>query len=154
VRLKRGTPPRLVFTSDECNLLTEVLQAVKDEITGSDATDPVIERLFPAAYEDAGDASAFRDLTEDDLRESRVLRLVDCTEELGGQDGQIPLTPQAADRWIRVLNDARLVLGTRLEVTEEWDHALDPDDPEVAEKAVYVWLSAVQETVVQSLMSH
>jgi hypothetical protein len=152
VKLKRGTPPRLVFTAEECTLLAEVLQAVKDEITGSDPTDPVIERLFPAAYDDAAEAGAFRELTEDDLRESRLMRLIDSSEELEAKDGQIPLSAEAADRWIRVLNDARLVLGTRLEVTEEWDHDLQPDDPQVSEKAVYLWLSAVQETVVQSLL--
>jgi hypothetical protein len=152
VKLKRGTPPRLVFTSQECAVLIEVLQAVKDEISGSDATDPVIERLFPAAYDDASAAGAFRELTENDLRESRVMRLIDSSEELDATEGRVPLTADAADRWIRVLNDARLVLGTRLEITEEWDHDIRPDDPQVSEKAVYLWLTAVQETVVQSLL--
>jgi hypothetical protein len=152
VKLKRGKPPKLVFTADENNLLSEVLQAVKDEITGSDPTDPVIERLFPAAYDDAGAAGEFRQLTEDDLRESRVMRLIDSSEELAATEGQILLTGDVADRWIRVLNDARLVLGTRLGITEESDHGLDPDDPDVSQKAVYIWLSAVQETIVQSLL--
>jgi hypothetical protein len=140
------------FTDEETRLLGEVLQAVKDEITGSDTTDPVIERLFPAAYDDPGAAGAFRDLTEGDLREERLIRLVDTVEELDATEGEVPLSGDTADRWIRVLNDARLVLGTRIEVSEDWDHELDPEDPEVAEKAVYVWLSAVQETVVQSLI--
>jgi len=140
------------FTAAETELLGEVLQAVTDEIRDSDATDPVRERLFPAAYEDADMAAEFRGLTENDLRDERVLRLVDSAEELRRTGGEVPLSPQVADRWIRVLNDARLVLGTRLGVTDDYDHQIDPDDEEVAEKAVYLWLSAVQEAVVGELL--
>lgn len=152
MRLTDDRPPRMLFAEEEVHLLDEVLQAVKDEISGTDSADPVIERLFPAAYDDAAAAGAFRDLTEQDLREQRLLRFVDTAEELQATNGDVPLKPETADRWIRVLNDARLVLGTRLDVTEEWDHELDPDDPEVGEKAVYLWLSAVQEAVVQTLL--
>jgi len=140
------------FTAAETALLGEVLQAVKDEIRGSDATDPVIERLFPAAYDDPGMAAEFRGLTENDLRDERVVRLVDCAEELQRTGGEIALDQRVADRWIRVLNDARLVLGTRLEITDDFDHDVDPEDEEAAEKTVYLWLSAVQEAVIQELL--
>lgn len=143
---------RMEFTAAETDLLGEVLQAVKDEIRGSEATDPVIERLFPAGYDDPGMAAEFRGLTENDLRDERVLRLVDSAEELVRTGGEVPLTGEAADRWIRVLNDARLVLGTRLGVTDDYEHDIDPDDAEAAEKAVYLWLSAVQEAVVGELL--
>ena len=35
-----------------------------------------------------------------------------------------------ADAWLRALNDIRLVLGTRLEVTEDtYEEDVDPEDP-------------------------
>jgi hypothetical protein len=97
-------------------------------------------------------AAEFRGLTENDLRDERVVRLVDCAEELQRTGGEIALDQRVADRWIRVLNDARLVLGTRLDVTDDFDHDVDPEDEEAAEKTVYLWLSAVQETVIQELL--
>jgi hypothetical protein len=50
-----------------------------------------------------------------------------------------------------VLNDLRLVLGTRLDVTEEMDFDLDPSDPSAAELAVYAYLSWLQEQLVEAL---
>ena len=47
--------------------------------------------------------------------------------------------------WLGALESLRLALGTRLDVTEETYAALDPDDPQAPELAVYGWLSWLQE---------
>ena len=51
-----------------------------------------------------------------------------------------------------MLNDARLALGTRLEVTEDMDLSrLDPDDPDTAPYAVYWWLGVLEERLIDVL---
>ena len=68
-----------------------------------------------------------------------------CRAELPAGTGRISLDAEAADRWLRVLNDLRLALGpgSASPRTDE----LDPADPAVA---IYHWLSAVQELLVRA----
>jgi hypothetical protein len=61
------------------------------------------------------------------------------------------LTEEELDAWLGALNDLRLVLGTRLDVTEEtFARPLDPRDPKAPELAVYGYLSWLQEQVVEA----
>jgi hypothetical protein len=123
------------------------LAAVVSQDEGSD--DPVVSRLFPAAYaEDAGAEAEFRSLTQPSLRTERIERTAMCTGELSrGRDVDLG-DPEAGERWIKALNDLRLALGTRLAVTEEdYEHA-PTDEPWV----IYHWLTAVQDSVVTALM--
>jgi hypothetical protein len=55
--------------------------------------------------------------------------------------------------WMRVVNDARLVLGTKLDVTEDLDIAAVPDDdPNAPAYAIYSYLSMVMDQMVQVLL--
>ncbi|WP_375478883.1 DUF2017 family protein [uncultured Jatrophihabitans sp.] len=119
---------------------------------GSDAE--VLARLFPAAYPDDESAAAeFRALTETSLRSARGDRIGACRVELaGGRDVELA-DPEVGRRWIQVLNDLRLALGTRLGVTEDDDHVIDPDDPGHQDRLVYHWLTAVQDSIVQTLLT-
>jgi hypothetical protein len=75
-----------------------------------------------------------------------------CRADLAGA-GEVELAdPDAARRWIQLLNDLRLALGTRLGITEDDDHELDPTDVRAQPRLVYYWLTAVQDSVVQGLM--
>lgn len=125
--------------------LTAVLEAEADD-------DPVAQRLFPAAYpgDDAADRE-YRSLTQDTLRSERLERISACAADLAA-GGDVELDdPDAGRRWIQVLNDLRLALGTRLGVTED-DPPVDPDDPDEQPRLVYYWLTAVQDSVVTGLM--
>ena len=54
-----------------------------------------------------------------------------------------------ADAWLSWLNDIRLVLGTRLEVTEDtYEEDLDPEDPRWQVMQVYGWLGWLQESLL------
>ena len=55
------------------------------EVGGSDATpeDPALARLFPDAFEDEGDASAFRRLTEQGLVNRKLQDALEVTGALG-----------------------------------------------------------------------
>ena len=49
---------------------------------------------------------------------------------------------EQAAQWIGVLNDARLAVGTALDITPEWEFdALDPDDPSYELHALYAWMT-------------
>jgi hypothetical protein len=116
--------------------------------------DPVLARLFPDAYRDDGVAAAeFRRYTEAGLRDGKraaaelVLRTL-------GEGGEIPLDAEQAQIWLRTLNDLRLALGTRLDITEEsLDRIryLDWNDPRHAPYAAYDWLTYLQEDLVRAL---
>ena len=51
-----------------------------------------------------------------------------------------------------MLNDLRLALGTRLGVTEDEPTDIDPADPRAQSWAVYYWLTALQDALVQTAM--
>ena len=64
------------------------------------------------------------------------------------------LTAEDLESWLRALNDLRLFLGTRLDVSEEdLVRSLDPRDPRAEERALYAYLSWLQEHVVEALSS-
>jgi hypothetical protein len=65
---------------------------------------------------------------------------------------ELMLSAEQAEAWLAVINDARLALGARLEVTEDMDlSGLDPDDPDTAPFAVYWWLGVLEESLVDVL---
>ena len=70
---------------------------------------------------------------------------------LAGEWYQIDLGPDDVQAWLGVLNDTRLVLGTRLGITEE-EHELDPADPDAGAYALYQWLTWVQGDLVEALL--
>ena len=59
---------------------------------------------------------------------------------------------EAVERWLRVLNDLRLSVGTRIGITEDDDNALDESDPLVHLRARYLWLTALQDALVTTVM--
>ncbi len=66
--------------------------------------------------------------------------------------GKDTLDADEADAWLRALNDLRLVLGTRLDVTEDLDYEnLDLNEPRGRDLAVYGYLTWLQEQLVEAL---
>jgi hypothetical protein len=117
--------------------------------------DPVLARLLPDAYPDDEEAaSEFRKYTEPSLREAKKYFAQTMLDTLPPNGGRVRLTGDQARDWLRALNDVRLMLGVRLEVTEDFEEqlaALSPQDPRIAAFEVYGWLGAVQESLVQAL---
>ena len=78
----------------------------------------------------------------------RAKALATVRETLGHET----LSPKEADAWLRAFNDLRLVLGTRLDVTEDIEfEGLDLRDPRGRDLAVYAYLSWLQEELVEAL---
>jgi Domain of unknown function (DUF2017) len=153
----------VVLEAGEAAVLTrlcEELTTLFSGAEGGDTSDPVLERLFPRAYLDPTEEDAEADwqrLVHDDLVDGRRQALATVEATLAGatvRRGRFELTiseDQAQD-WLAVLNDARLALGTRLQVTEDLDlSGLDPDDPDTAPYAVYWWLGVLEERLVDVL---
>jgi hypothetical protein len=141
-----------------CNELSSLLSAPPAAAEESD--DPVLQRLFPRAYLDPTEEKAEADwqsLVHGDLVESRHRALSTVQGRLAGAKPhrgrlEVTLTEDEAEAWLSVLNDARLALGTRLDVTEDLDFSgLDPDDPDTAPYAVYWWLGLLEEHLVEVL---
>ena len=141
---------RLTISGDERELL-RALPAQLRSLLDVDPTDPALRRLFPPAYEGEPDGEAeYQRLMHEELLEGRraALATLEATadsERLSEEDVQC---------WIGALNDLRLVLGTRLDVTEEpLEDQVTQDDPRAPAFAVYSFLGYLQEHVVEALSS-
>ncbi|MER6299391.1 DUF2017 domain-containing protein [Kitasatospora sp. NPDC001539] len=127
--------------------------------------DPALARLFPDAYGDPAKpddpealaASAeFRRYTELDLRARKrddALQVVRTLDGLGDA-GVVKLPAAECPRWLGALNDLRLTLGVRLDVTEEDERGLyelpDGDERKPLVMA-YLWLGALQESLLEAI---
>ncbi len=110
--------------------------------------DPSLRRLFPPAYEDAGSEREYRELMADELLSGRRRAL----ETLEKTAAAKRLDDEEAQAWLTALNDLRLVLGTRLDVSEELSlAALSPRHPQFREYALYAYLSWLQEQLIEAL---
>jgi hypothetical protein len=66
--------------------------------------------------------------------------------------GATRVTEEQMSAWLAALNDIRLVLGTRLDVTEDlYERGLPPGDPRVPQFALYQYLGFLQEQVVEAV---
>ena len=155
------------FDAAEVEVLRQVPDLLRsrylpDSPEALDRVDPVRERLFPRAYLDPTEDRAEQDwraaVHPEILRDrldglDRLVAGLDAGEAKGKR-WRVTLGPVDVDVWIQVLNDARLTLGTLLEVTDESDFTrIDPADPRAAEQAVYAWLSGLQGALVETVLS-
>jgi hypothetical protein len=143
---RKGDSVRVSLDRHEQLLLTELL----DELEGllDDPDDPELRRLFPPAYSEPTDDEQYRSLVRDQLVSGRSKALATVRATMGSDT----LDADQADQWLRALNDMRLVLGTRWDVTEQLDYGkLDLDEPRGRELAVYGYLSWLQEQLVEAL---
>jgi hypothetical protein len=137
---------RLNFDEEELLLLRELLGELEGLLDEPD--DPALRRLFPPAHDDLESEKQYRSLVRGQLLGGRAEALAAVRDTLGRKT----LSLEEADAWLRALNDLRLVLGTRLDVTEDIDFEdLDPREPRGRDLAVYAYLSWLQEELVEAL---
>jgi hypothetical protein len=135
---------RLDLTDDERALLAGIGEQLR-ELLDDEPDDPSLRRLYPPAHDDEQLEREFRDLTRTQLVTGRERAIETLTQTAGNEF----LTAGQVDAWLRALNDARLVLGTRLDVTEDFDwDAVDETTPRAPELALYSYLSWIQEQLV------
>ncbi|MFF3332231.1 DUF2017 domain-containing protein [Streptomyces sp. NPDC002888] len=139
--------------------------------------DPVLRRLFPDAYsdpegtpgpqqaeEERAHSAEFRRYTENDLRAGKrdnalaVIRSLDGLASAAGEGGAVlKLSPAEAQQWLSALNDLRLAIGSRLEITDDDDtdllYRLPDEDPRKPMVMAYLWLGGLQETLIATLLT-
>jgi hypothetical protein len=110
--------------------------------------DPSLRRLFPTAYAHDPDREAeYRQLVGDELLERRRAAL----DTVAATADATRLTEDELVAWMGAVNDLRLVLGTRLDVSEETDTEVPPDHPDAAAYAIYGYLGYLLENLVEAL---
>ncbi|MCJ1677108.1 DUF2017 domain-containing protein [Streptomyces sp. APSN-46.1] len=137
-------------------------------------SDPALARLFPDAYggpgpvdqgvdpeELAARSAEFRRFTENDLRTRKredalaVVRSLDGLTPADGGATVLELTGELPLRWLGALNDLRLTIAARLNITEDDESAallgLPDDDPRKPMVMAYLWLGGLQESLIETL---
>ncbi|MFI5807749.1 DUF2017 domain-containing protein [Streptomyces sp. NPDC051561] len=138
--------------------------------------DPALARLFPEAYvdptsdpaapdkEQLAASSEFRRFTENDLRTRKredalsVVRNLDALAAAADDEPGLvlKLLPDESRRWLGTLNDLRLTIASRLDITEDDEsellYALPDEDPRKPMVMAYLWLGGLQETLVETLL--
>lgn len=105
-------------------LLVELCQQSRTLLRGEDpSSDPAVARLFPPAYQDDPLRNLEFETTLGGGPKTGKLEALDTVE---GTVHASSLSEDELLAWIGVVNDLRLVLGTRIDITEE---ATDEDFP-------------------------
>jgi len=129
--------------ADLCDQLEHLLT------TEHASSDPALARLSPAAYpDDPIQELEFERLLGDELTTGRLSSLRAMRESVN----EPVLDEDLSLAWLRTLNDLRLVLGTRLGVTQDdgQDH-LEDDAPMAAGFDLYVLLGHVQQELLLAI---
>jgi len=141
-----------------------VLRGLPDQlrtVLGEDEDEPVNRRLFPPAYLDVADIerdAEYRRLMHDDLVKEKLanLDLVTASLERGSPSVRrwtVELTDEEAAAWLGVLNDLRLALGVRLDITEDYDGDVDDTDPRAPAFRLLTYLGWLEEQLLDALGS-
>ena len=143
-RTRKGTYELRI--PDEERALLRTMPNQLRELLGTD--DPSLVRLFPPAYVDDPEREAeYRRFVRDDLL-ARHREALDVMERTIDAES---VTEGELSAWLSVINDLRLVLGTRLDVSEDTDLAARADDPDADSLAVYAYLGHLLESIVIAL---
>ncbi len=122
-------------------LATEISEVVAHDV-------PETRRLFPTAYPDDPEKDAgYQVLARDQLVDQRR-NAADTLQATADND---ILTEEELAQWMSVINDARLVLGTRLDVSE--DSELDIDDPNFELYLIYEDLGYLLDSIVKVMIT-
>lgn len=127
-------------------MLRTLPAALREVVTGDD---PAAERLFPSAHpDDPLREEEYRALTREGLVGKRLFAIGVVESTIDARR----LDEEQLTAWLGALNDLRLVLGSRLQVTEEsYDVELDPADPRAPGMALYHYLSLLVAQAVEAL---
>src|SRR6478609_11342884 len=142
----------------------ELLAMTARDMMGIVADPPdgdVRDRLYPRAYLDPTEETAqgeYDALVHDDLVRARrdafsvIVEALERTAPNSRGMVEITLQPDEEMQWLTAVNDARLVIGTALGVTEDTDTDYEPDDPRFEYGVLYSWLTQVHFELVTLML--
>lgn len=141
------------FRPEEIDAVRAILGEVTELLTESPRADPAISRLFPDIYrDDPGEAAELRQYTENDLKKAKLEAAGIVLDTLAEKT---TLTPDQADAWLRALNDARLALGIRLGVHDDFELESEYQEAtgsRAVQISMYSYLTYLQDSLIESLM--
>ncbi|MGH3665041.1 MAG: DUF2017 family protein [Egibacteraceae bacterium] len=153
-RSEGGVAVRL--SGAERELLRSLPDQLRPILAGEQDAAGAVGRLYPPGYDEPDAEAAYRDLVGESLVAERLDALEAFAQTLDGGQLRGPwwttdLDGEQADAWLSAVNDARLVLGTVLGITDETAWDLGPDDQDPTSVAIY-YLGWLQEALVGALM--
>jgi Domain of unknown function (DUF2017) len=139
-----------------------VLRGLPDQlrsVLAEGGDEPVNRRLFPPAYLDVADIehdAEYQRLMHDDLVKEKLANLDLVTDTLARGSTSVrrwtvELTDEEANAWLGVLNDLRLALGVRLDITEDFDGDVDDTDPRAPALRLLSYLGWLEEQLLDAL---
>jgi hypothetical protein len=165
VRRDRGKPIVLQFEPVEAETLLGVVADLRRVLESTSRDDPVSRRLFPRAYLDPTEEESeteWQALVQPDLLRTRLdalavvtAGLMTAVAKVATRRGSVEIVLDEASQaqWLGVLNDARLSLGTALDVTEETElHHFDADDPRQDQFLLYSALTGLEGELIDALL--
>ena len=129
------------------HLVAQLRMLVRAETSTAVDEHSAVRRLFPTAYStDPEREDEYQEMVRGTLVDQR-LAAIDTVEQTLDSD---TLDDDSAGAWMRTLNDLRLVVGTRLDVSEDQTE-IDPEDPDAELYAVYDYLGFLVDRLVVAL---
>jgi hypothetical protein len=148
-RRKRGRFTVNLGTGER-ELLAELCRQSRELLEEEDpSSDPSIARLFPAAYKDDPLRSLEFETNLGDSPRAGKLAAIDTLERTVEAS---ELTEEELLTWMGAVNDFRLLLGTRIDITEESTESDYPEeDPNHDSFQVYVYLTWLEDRMLRAL---
>jgi hypothetical protein len=153
----------LWFPAGEVTDLVKLPGELRKILQKPDFSDRLVARLFPPAYQDDPDAEAeYQHLLREDLLQRKLegIEAFDRTLRkrrenrlpFGLSMVEVDLTDGDLTLWLGFLHDMRLVIGTKLDITDEsWEEEIDPGDPDAGEYQMLHRLAYLEEAILQAL---
>ena len=131
-------------------LLVELCQQSRALLAAEDpSSDPAVARLFPPAYEDDPLRNLEFETNLGDAPRAGKLEAIDTVERTAHATA---LTEDEFLAWVGVVNDLRLVLGTRIDITEEaTEEDFPSDDPRHETFHVYQYLGYLLQEMLEAM---
>ena len=131
-------------------LISEMRMLLEADIP---ASDDVLQRLFPDAYDDEEEAKAYKELVGNELHAGKRQALDVAEATLANEEAvSVELDEPQSQAWLTLLTDMRLAIGTRLGITEDLGtDDFDPEAPDAAAHQVLHWLGWMQESLLERL---
>jgi hypothetical protein len=135
--------------STERALLRRLPEELRAVLGAEPAGDAALRRLFPPATMDDPTINAeFERLTHDDLLAEKLAAAEVMERTIDAER----LSEDELVAWLSVLNDLRLVLGVRIDVTEETTAAdYASDDLRTESYSLYLYLTFLEDQVISAL---
>jgi hypothetical protein len=151
---------RVRLAPDEVAILRGLPDQLRS-VLGEGGDEPVNQRLFPPAYLDVADVehdAEYHRLMHDDLVKEKLANLDVVTDSLARGSTSVrrwtvELTDEEATAWLGVLNDLRLALGVRLDITEDFDGDVDDTDPRAPALRLLSYLGWLEEQLLRALQT-